>query len=1202
MINGKITVAKGFQTSVNIAFDIHNDEKIKNFIPTMSAIEIFEDILYSVSSTNSHRARLLVGAYGRGKSHIVLVMLSLLLKKDNELFKRLLKRIKSLNPTLHEYVLSYLNSEKKLLPIIVSGNSSSLTQSFLNALQQTLKNEELDDLMPNTNFIAAVKTIEKWKEEYPETFEKFSLLLNESADEFILSLKEFDVVAYNKFQILYPKLTSGSEFNPFVGFDVIEIYEEVVSKLRDKGYNGIYIVYDEFSKYLEASIAHASVSDTKLLQDFAEKCDRSGNKQMHLMLISHKDISNYIDNNLPKEKVDGWRGVSGRFLQMDLHNNFSQMYEIISQVIKKDPVGVWNKYFKENEDKFLEIEQRFVDAGLLEQDISRLAVRECYPMHPVSTFILPRLSEKVAQNERTLFTFLSSTQKHTLSSFIRKNLNKEDEFLTPDYLYDYFEPLFKKEHYSSEIYKIYKLTAKVTQKIENNDLGVKILKTIALMYIIEQFEKMPPTFDSIVNAFRDSVLDISEISSTLEKLIDDDCIIYLKQSNGYLKIKETSGVDIHKKIFDIIEKSKNTISAKNLLNDENIENYMYPVAYNDEMEIIRYFDFKFIDGIELLDTIDWNKKLNEYDSVGTVFAVMPSDTVELNEVRNKIMNGFHNSERIMFILPNEYNSIEETCLKYYAVKQIKESATEDELLSDECDIYLEDLGEVVYSFINSYSKPENKKSEYYYRGEQVNIKRKAQISAQLSEICYAMYTNTPVINNESINKNILPSVAVKSRNKVVAALLENETLENLGLSGSGQEVSFMRSTLIQTGVLKSDKGLAVLDINTCDMLMSNMLNNIVRFIIHSTQEGRSFKELYDMLTLPEYGYGIKKGVIPIYIAVAMNTMRDYIVIKSKTDEVKLSVDLLNSINEKPENYIVSIEDWNEEKAQYIQQLEEIFADYVIEKEKVHNSFDYIISAMNRWYIGLPRYSKELKQIYSNNDSRQRNIKAHLKFLSIIKTLNINPSEFLFQKVLSIYGYSEFNICIAKNIQESKKVFDNAKAMLIDALVLDIKNMFEANGSESLNSVITDWYETLNDTTKNHLYSNNEERILKVISEITNDERAFVEKIARAIIGLRVDDWNSETPEKFLIGLSNAKDEIVNFNNKNQENQETTDMYTLVFTNNSGEKVEKTFEKTEYTARAKLLLNSITNEIEEMGRSITEQEKRQVLMEILEKMC
>ena len=118
-----------------------------------------------------------------------------------------------------------------------------------------------------------------------------------------------------EFETIYPNLTAGSTFNPFIGFDVVELYESVVKAIEPEGYNGIYVVYDEFSKFLEANIKGASVSDTKMLQDFAEKCNRSGKHQLHLMLISHKEISNYIDE-LPKQKVDGWRGVSERFKQI----------------------------------------------------------------------------------------------------------------------------------------------------------------------------------------------------------------------------------------------------------------------------------------------------------------------------------------------------------------------------------------------------------------------------------------------------------------------------------------------------------------------------------------------------------------------------------------------------------------------------------------------------------------------------------------------------------------------------------------------------------------------------------------------------------------------------------------------------------------------------------------------------------------------
>ena len=38
-----ISVASGFQYSVNIGYDLTNDDKLKNFIPTKSALDLLEE-------------------------------------------------------------------------------------------------------------------------------------------------------------------------------------------------------------------------------------------------------------------------------------------------------------------------------------------------------------------------------------------------------------------------------------------------------------------------------------------------------------------------------------------------------------------------------------------------------------------------------------------------------------------------------------------------------------------------------------------------------------------------------------------------------------------------------------------------------------------------------------------------------------------------------------------------------------------------------------------------------------------------------------------------------------------------------------------------------------------------------------------------------------------------------------------------------
>ena len=75
-----ISVASGFQYSVNIGYDLGNEDKLRNFIPTKSALSLLEEILLSTNPASNERARVLIGAYGKGKSHILLTTVNTFIK------------------------------------------------------------------------------------------------------------------------------------------------------------------------------------------------------------------------------------------------------------------------------------------------------------------------------------------------------------------------------------------------------------------------------------------------------------------------------------------------------------------------------------------------------------------------------------------------------------------------------------------------------------------------------------------------------------------------------------------------------------------------------------------------------------------------------------------------------------------------------------------------------------------------------------------------------------------------------------------------------------------------------------------------------------------------------------------------------------------------------------------------------------------
>lgn len=1205
-IKNCIKTVEGFQYSINIGFDLYDDEKIKAFIPTSASLELIEDIMLSTYSKSTDRARILVGAYGKGKSHIILMILSLLHRKDKHLFDGLLKYIKNYNIQLYDYINEYINSGKKILPVIVQGSSASLSQSLLTAVQKSLEINGLEKIMPDTHFQAAINTINNWENNYNDTFQRLLNILDEPIITFLAKLSDFEDSAYKKFELLYPTLTAGSIFNPFLGFDVLDIYASILKKIRLNGYNGLFIVYDEFSKYLESNITNADVIDIKLLQDFAEKANRSSDDQLHLLLISHKSISNYIDK-LPKQRVDGWKAVSERFKHIEIKNNYTQSYELISKVIKHDK-KIFDAYYHQNEPNFNRLMESINDDPSFEElskEGKKNVIKDCYPLHPISTFILPRISEKIAQNERTLFTFLSSNNSNTLNKFI-ESVNLEFPLLTPDYIYDYFEPLFKKEPYTSDVYKLWHLTSNIINKIGEYSIGARITKAIALIYITDQFSKLPPTPDVLIKIFQESVDDISIIMDTINELQNKQYVIYMKKSNQYLKLKDTSGLNLGELIADRIERNKSSFDLRRVLNSTLYENFIYPTGYNDEKEVTRYFDLRFINSEDFFSVVNWEKRIEDENADGVIYAIIPKDEEEIRVISENFLKKKLISNRTVFVVPKKYTEIEKIAKEFQAITELKEEAIGDDLLIEEFNIYLEDLEKIIISYIDSYYKPEIKKSSYYFNSEEKNISRKANLSKLLSEICDSTFNLYPIINNESLNKDNPSAITINSRNKVISALLCNNIDANLGFAGYGQEIFIMRSSLINTGLLINEdtKPHLVLSGNN-NYKIQNVIDIIVRFLRSTaSSNSKNIGILYDELTKPDLGIGLKKGVIPIFITVVLHEFKQYIVITKNNRELEINVDLINNINMNPSDFDICLESWDENKNLYIKNLEKIFQNSIVEMEKEYNTFSYIAKAMHRWFISLPKFAKEAKSIYKSNGEKIELSMVNKKFINSLKGGEINSREFLFKKLPNIYDLKSVNEDLSNRIQLIKDALDNIINRLLEDLKLDVVTTFrkEQTTEASMTSIIKDWYGELEEPTKGHLFEGRENKILNQISIINNNEDAFIEIIAKELIGLRIEDWNDDTPEVF-------KAEIIKFKEKiEQENKEIKsssggnllNSYKITFIDEEGKETNKTFNKASYNNISKLLSNDISASLEEYGEALSENEKRQVLIDILER--
>lgn len=1200
-LKNKIIPKSDFQYSVNIDFDLSNSEKIKGYIPTIGGLNIIEDIMLSTIPSSKDRARLFVGAYGKGKSHLVLTILALLSKKDKSLFTSILDKAKTQNKDFYNFLNDYISSDKKLLPVVIQGSSSDTTQTFLLSLKNALSANGLEDVLPDSYFSCAVDIIKNWKEKYRTTYDTFEKSIHENVDVFIEKLNRYDTNSYEKFVKIYPELTSGSEFMPTKGLDIVKVYEDVAKKIKPFGYNGIYVVYDEFSKFLENSIGKTSAMEIKMIQDFAELCNRSGENQLHLLLISHKHIQNYI-SQLPKEKIDAWKAVSERFKTVEIHNNFTQTYEIVANVIQKDRKW-FEDYKKEHKEDFLFVTDSCEKIRLfsdLPQDVVEHLIYETYPLDTSSLFILPRISELVAQNERTIFTFLASNQKNSLTDFIN-NVDSNFPLITPDYIYDYFEQLFRNENYNGQTYKIYSSCKSALAKLETkstNSLTYKILKCIALILILQQQNnKLTPTIDTITKIYLPIEKSVDNINAALKELKQYG-VITLLDYNNYITINKGSGYDIPNLIDNVMNKYKDNINNKEELNKYIKDNYLYPTRYNDENAIVRYFKTEFITDDEIFDVENWNKKISSINADGIIYLILENGNIGRSALKDKLEE--IKNPRIVFIKLNKKVNINKALLKLKALETIYFTANEQEkiLIKDELNVYYDDCIKIINDYVDSYLRPELQLANYYNGGQEIKkIKRKSSVSQLLSDICEKVFVYTPKINNELINKNNITAQLFNARNKVLNALLQNELKPNLGLIGSGPEINVMRAILFSTDIMNE---------NSTDLKLEDLTPNVqlivdtIKKFFMNNEKNNSFANLYDDLTSPEKGIGLKMGVIPVFIAAVLHNYKQHAVILNLNNkELEIRAETLENINKVPENYKFILEDWNMDKQNYINELDILFRKNIVATEREYNTFDYIVKAMQRWFMQIPKYSREADQIYKGQNEFEK-LKIQIKkFKNQLKGSDINSRELLFDKMPEIFG-KEVGLELAKAIAKTKSMLDKMLDETTNNLINDVKCIFKGNENATLTSVMQDWLETLKEDTKNHLYNNSNEMIFNFIQEEKLDEINLFNKIARHLTGLRTTDWEDQNITYFINSLTRFKEEVEEINNKEvNQSAGSNGTYKIIYIDENGKEEVKTLTKVEKSSKAQLLNNDVLSLLEDFGSAITTNEKRQVLLEILQ---
>ena len=812
-----IKIDNRFEKSVNLLLDLNNLQKIQFYIPTRSSVKLLKSYLEEVLDFTGGRANILIGPYGKGKSHLLLVLMSILSNIKAKEMTGLFERISELDTEVMDLVKK-VYGRKQFLPVIVNTNSGNLGQAFVRSLSQALRRDGLDDVVPNNYFSEAVKMINQWNAIYPQTYEKLQELLDgQEVGKFLQKLEQYDYQALEQFQKMYPMLTSGSEFNPVIDDEVLSVYQSVNRTLCEKhGYTGIYIIFDEFSKYVEGHSEEGFSSDMKVLQDICELCNSSKAEQLHLTCVAHKAIRSY-GGSLSKEVQNAFRGVEGRLREVPFIVSSQNNYELIADAIqKKEQFTEWKVHNEEYKNLLEESYQIPEFNALFERsDFYKIVGDGCYPLTPLAALLLMGLSEKVAQNERTIFTFLTGKDMYSLANFVLKC--RDIVYVGAGLIYDYFTQLFEAEKASSIHNEWLKADFALSKTENENEKAV--IKSLAVIHMLNRPDDVPAN-DLFLRLA--SGISKDDYIKAMESLIENEILKYKSGIAAY-EFQNGVSVNIENEVADCAKKYFTKAGISEVLNDVFRQKYIIPKKYNQDHFMTRYYGIEFLDSAEFLALASLSYVKDKNDPDGFLFVLFDGGIENEAGIRHLAEI---NDPCVILGIPHVKSDCRRTVQLLLAVRKLKndrEFIEKNEALVTELKNYetelVDELNKRLLKMLNSIDCVFTSSKMYKVGAKGLN--------RTISNICENTYYLTPKINNESINRHNISAQTSKARNTILDDLLHTR-LMNRYENGTSAESTIYRAVLLHT---ENDKAL------------SHVRNEIVEFIHESKGKKVRFSKL-----------------------------------------------------------------------------------------------------------------------------------------------------------------------------------------------------------------------------------------------------------------------------------------------------------------------------------------------------------------------
>lgn len=869
-----------FLRSINIIYDAESAERISHFRPTSKCATLLRALL----DDDGEKAFIVTAPYGTGKSLTTAYLLHLLENRDDsrQALLEIEKRLGEVSPDLAVLAATRRRSTRRHgLVIALQGAHEDVPVAIKAAV------------------LEAMRRLRLGRQARP--------------------LEAIEVHTLN---------------------DALHFLKDLTERCREIGLDRVLIAWDEFGRHVEALVASGRASQLAEVQQLAEFASRAAEPTVTVALLMHQGLLHY-GGNVPQTIRNEWKKIEGRFHHIQYVDDSKELYRLIATVVRSN-----NRSSDAKPMAVVGLAKELHSQGLF-KDFSTTELKDlltsCYPLEPVTLFLLPRIASRVAQNERTLFSFLHSAD---LSSSV-----------PPAALYDYFSSSMRADTTVGGTHRQWLETESAISKAQSNE-EVAALKTACLLGLGTSGERARTSLPLLVRAVQASNLTALEAQACIRTLIDRKLLLH-RRHNDEVSVWHGTDLDLRTRLDEQKRELGEGFDLLGFLTKESKAPVWKPVEYNDDHCIRRYFSGEYQSVRRFDSFVQWDLVVESLpnDCDGKIIYLIAESADELVEAEG-IAQERLSHERILVAIPRaplrlHDGAVEVACLT--RMQHDPQLLAEDPLAAAEVRQMLDDARDHLQRLVDQLISPATRGPRWFYKGQELAVDSARNLRHELSRITRNVYSKTPKINNEMIVRRKPSAVVVNARKKLLMAILERAGQEELGITGNFPDRSMFRSVLLGTGLYRKDRhgrwsfappqGIA-------DEGLREIWNNIREFLTAPSDKPKDLRVLFEELARPPYG--LRAGLLPILMASALKAFPSAIALTHNGEYVQdILPSQVEALCRTPSDYRVVVLDLDDQKLAYLRDVYQQFS--VVRNYQVHET-DLIrmcFDAIQSWKSQLP---------------------------------------------------------------------------------------------------------------------------------------------------------------------------------------------------------------------------------------------------------